>query len=130
MKTQLRAVFRASLPFAAALAMGLASSIAHAEARQVGGNKATWDKACQKSKDCMPVGDVGNGVNGYFVHDGNGGGASVWCTDTKCVADRGTSPKTAAQDMQQHPAALSGSASQPAPALTGNETPAALLKLR
>ncbi len=74
MNTQLRAVFRASLPYAAALAMGLVSSLAH--------------------------------------------------------ADRGTSPETAAQDLQQHPTALSGSASQPAPALTGNETPPALLKLR
>ena len=61
------------------IGLSLVSSPALAEARQVGGDKATWDKACLKSKDCMPFGDVGGGRNGYFVHDGNGGGTrSYW----------------------------------------------------
>lgn len=114
--------------FAAGLLIGLSliSSAAFAEAREVGGNKASWDKACNKSKDCMPVGDLGNGINGYFVHDGKGGGTSVWCDDNNCVADRPKPSKDAAQILQQPALQMNGNAKP----MTGNETPAMLLNLR
>ncbi|GAB2175894.1 hypothetical protein [Dongia sp. agr-C8] len=121
---------------AAALAAGLliglclASSTALAEARQVGGTRATWDKACQKNKDCMPVGDLGGGVNGYFVHDGKGGGTSVWCDDNNCVADRRPiKPRKDAVQLLQQPALPMGGANGGKPA-TGSESPAMLLEMR
>ena len=125
MERHLRA--RIAGTFAAGLLIGLSlvSSTALAEARQVGGNKSTWDKACQKNKDCMPVGDLGGGVNGYFVHDGKGGGTSVWCDDNNCVADRQVKPSKEAVGILQQPAsALSG---KPA---SGKESPAMLLNMR
>jgi hypothetical protein len=117
--------------WAAGLLIGLSfvSTAAQAEARQVGGNKAVWDKACQKDKDCMPIGDLGNGVNGYFVHDGNGGGTSVWCTNTKCAADRQIKPTKNAVQILQQPASEIGGAIG-AKAATGNESPAMLLNMR
>lgn len=111
------------------LGLSLATSVAHAEARQVGGNKATWDKACQKSANCMPVGDLGNGVNGYFVHDGKGGGTSVWCDDNNCAADREIKPTKDAVQILQQPASQIGGAIG-AKAATGNESPAMLLNMR
>src|SRR5688500_12500535 len=74
------------------IGISLVSSTALAEARPVSGDKGTWDKACQKSANCMPFGDVGGGLNGYFVHDGNGGGTAVWCNDTRCAAERQSKP--------------------------------------
>jgi hypothetical protein len=118
--------------FAACLfiGLGLASPAALAEARQVGGDKATWDKACLKSKDCMPIGDLGGGVNGYFVHDGKGGGTAVWCDDNNCVADRRpmTPAKDAVQVLQQPSLQMSGAAGSTSAA--GGESPAALLGMR
>jgi len=76
---------------AAALIL-VASSTAHAEVRQVGGTKAVWDKACMKSSSCLPVGDLGNGVNGYSVVNPDGSETSVYCTKTKCVAEDGPAP--------------------------------------
>ncbi len=128
MQPKLRVIAGKTLPATLALGLALASNLAHAEARQVGGNKATWDKACQKSSNCMPVGDVGGGVNGYFVHDGNGGGTSVWCDNNNCVADRTVKlPKDAARLLQEPVGQLGGAATTKP--LTGNETPAMLLKL-
>jgi hypothetical protein len=111
------------------LGIGLTSSLAHAEARQFGGDKATWDKACQKNKNCMPIGDLGGGINGYFVHDGNGGGTSVWCDDNNCVADRPVKPTKNAVQILQQPAGLIGGAIG-GKAATGNESPATLLNMR
>lgn len=129
MEWHLRPFIAASWAIGLALGLGLTSSLAHAEARQVGGNKATWDKACQKSNDCMPFGDVGNGRNGYFVHDGNGGGTAVWCTDTKCAADRQIKPTKDAVQILQQPAGEIGGAIG-GKAATGNESPAMLLNMR
>jgi hypothetical protein len=116
--------------WAAGLLIGLSlvSSTALAEARQVGGNKGTWDKACQKNSNCMPVGDLGGGVNGYFVHDGNGGGTSVWCDDNNCVADRQIKPSKDAVQILQQPASQIGGAVG-GKAATDNESPAMLLKM-
>ena len=79
---------------AAALVLGvsIASPIAHAEARQVGGTKAVWDKACAKSSSCLPVGDLGSGVNGYSVYNPDGSETSVYCNKTRCVAEDGPVP--------------------------------------
>ncbi|WP_395022722.1 hypothetical protein [Dongia sp.] len=118
--------------FAAGLVIGLSlvSTTALAEVRQVGGTKANWDKACQSNKDCMPVGDLGGGVNGYFVHDGKGGGTSVWCNDNKCVADhRPIKPgRDAVQILQQPTLQMGGAGGVKQP--TGGESPATLLDLR
>jgi hypothetical protein len=111
------------------IASSLVSTVAHAEARQVGGNKATWDKACLKSNDCMPVGDIGGGINGYFVHDGNGGGTAVYCDDNNCAAAREIRPtKDAVQILQQPAGGIGGAIG--AKAATGHETPAMLLNMR
>jgi hypothetical protein len=79
---------------AAALVLGLsiASSSAHAEARQVGGTKAVWDKACVKSTSCLPVGDLGNGVNGYSVINPDGSETNVYCNKSRCVGEDGPAP--------------------------------------
>lgn len=128
MEWNLRPRIAAATAVGLLIGLSLASSAALAEARQVGGTKATWDKACQKNKDCMPVGDLGGGVNGYFVHDGKGGGTSVWCADNNCVADRPKPSKDAVQILQQAALQMDGkTAGTPA---TGAETPALLLNLR
>lgn len=111
------------------IGLSLASSTALAEARPVGGNKATWDKACQSNADCMPFGDVGDGRNGYFVHDGNGGGTSVWCDDDNCAAVRQSKPGKDAVQILQQPASQIGGAVG-GKATTGNESPAMLLNMR
>ena len=92
------------------IGLSVVSSAAYAEARQVGGNKAVWDKACKTDKNCMPFGDVGNGRNGYFVHDGNGGGTAVWCNDNKCAAERQIKPSKEAAQILQLPASQVGGA--------------------
>ena len=114
----------------AGLLIGLSfvSTAAHAEARQVGGNKATWDKACNADKNCMPVGDLGDGINGYFVHDGNGGGTAVYCDDNNCAAEREMKPTKAAVQILQQPAGEIGGAIGSKSA-TGKESPAMLLNM-
>ena len=110
------------------LGLGLASPHAHAEARQVGGNKATWDRACKADKNCMPVGDLGDGINGYFVHDGNGGGTAVYCDDNNCAAERTMKPaKDAVQILQQPAGEIGGVIGSKA--VTGKESPATLLNM-
>jgi len=74
------------------LAASFASSVAHAEARQVGGTKAVWDKACMKSSSCLPVGDLGNGVNGYSVVNPDGSETNVYCNKSRCVGEDGPAP--------------------------------------
>ena len=111
------------------IALSLVSSTAFAEARPVGGNKAIWDKACQKDKDCMPFGDVGGGRNGYFVHDGNGGGTAVWCDDNNCAAEREIKPGKNAVQILEQPASELGSATGGKQA-TGKESPTLLLNMR
>ena len=74
------------------LGVSIASSIAHAEARQVGGTKAVWDKACMKSSSCLPVGDLGNGVNGYSVVNPDGSETNVYCNKSRCVGEDGPAP--------------------------------------
>ncbi|HJR21601.1 MAG TPA: hypothetical protein VJ822_08280 [Dongiaceae bacterium] len=114
----------------AGLLIGLSfvSTAALAEARQVGGNKAVWDKACQKNSNCMPVGDIGGGINGYFVHDGKGGGTSVYCDDNNCAADREIRPTKDAVQILQQPASEIGGAIG-SKAATGKESPAMLLNM-
>lgn len=127
MKVKLRAVVGTAIVAVAAMSL---SATAMAEARQVGGNKATWDKACQKSKDCMPIGDLGGGVNGYFVHDGKGGGTPVWCDANNCAAGREVKPTRDAVRILEQPADQLGAAvGKKQPALTGNEDPATLLRM-
>jgi hypothetical protein len=79
---------------AAGLVLGLsiASSAAHAEARQVGGTKAVWDKACVKSTSCLPVGDLGDGVSGYSVINPDGSDTNVYCNKNRCVAEAPPAP--------------------------------------
>lgn len=128
MEWHLRPFIAGTWAIGLALGLSLATSVAHAEARQVGGNKATWDKACQKSKDCMPVGDIGGGINGYFVHDGKGGGTSVYCDNNNCAADREIKPtKDAVQILQQPTGEIGGAIG--GKAATGNESPAMLLNM-
>lgn len=83
-------------PFNAAAATAalilIASSAAHAEVRQVGGTKAVWDKACVKSTSCLPVGDLGNGVNGYSVVNPDGSETNVYCNKSRCAAEDGPAP--------------------------------------
>jgi hypothetical protein len=74
------------------IGVGITSSKAHAEVRQVGGTKAVWDKACVKSTSCLPVGDLGDGVNGYSVINPDGSDTNVYCTKTKCVAEDPPAP--------------------------------------
>lgn len=111
------------------LGLGLASPHAHAEARQVGGDKATWDKACKADNNCMPFGDLGDGINGYFVHDGNGGGTAVFCDDNNCAAERQIKPTKDAVQILQQPASTIGGAIG-SKAATGKESPAMLLNMR
>jgi hypothetical protein len=126
MKSHLRSRIAGSFAAGLLISVSLFSSTALAEARQVGGDKATWDKACQSNANCMPVGDLGGGINGYFVHDGNGGGTSVWCDDNNCVADRRPikPAKDAVQILQQPVSKVGGQPAQ------GNESPAMLLNMR
>jgi hypothetical protein len=79
---------------ASAVGMGLVSVSlpVAAEVRQVGGTKAVWDKACMKSSSCLPVGDLGNGVNGYSVVNPDGSETSVYCNDQRCVGEEGPAP--------------------------------------
>ncbi len=118
--------------FAAGILIGLSlvSSAALAKARPVGGDKATWDRVCQADKDCMPFGDVGGGRNGYFVHDGNGGGTAVWCDDNNCAAERQPMKpaKDAVQILEQPVLQMEGATG--GKAATANQDPAALLDLR
>jgi hypothetical protein len=88
---------------AAALVLGLsiASSSAHAEARQVGGTKAVWDKACVKSTSCLPVGDLGNGVNGYSVINPDGSETNVYCNKSRCVGEDGPAPARQVPKLNQ-----------------------------
>jgi hypothetical protein len=82
------------------------SSIAHAEARQVGGTKAVWDKACVKSTSCLPVGDLGDGVSGYSVINPDGSDTNVYCNKNRCVAE--DPPAPARQVPKPNQAVLDG----------------------
>jgi len=92
MERKLRPFGVAASAVAFVLGLSIASSIAHAEARQVGGTKAVWDKACAKSSSCLPVGDLGNGANGYSLVNPDGSETSVYCNKTRCVAEDGPAP--------------------------------------
>jgi hypothetical protein len=92
MEWKLRLFNVAAATAAVVLGLSVTSSIAHAEVRQVGGTKAVWDKACVKSTSCLPVGDLGNGVNGYSVVNPDGSETNVYCTKTKCVGEDGPAP--------------------------------------
>jgi hypothetical protein len=92
MEWKLRPFNVAAATAAVVLGLSVASSIAHAEVRQVGGTKAVWDKACVKSTSCLPVGDLGSGVNGYSAVNPDGSETNVYCTKTKCVGEDGPAP--------------------------------------
>jgi hypothetical protein len=93
MERKLRPLTAAALAAGPIFGLSLASSLAHAEARPVGGNKAVWDKACMKSSSCLPVGDLGNGVDGYSVVNPDGSETNVYCNATRCAGEDGPAPQ-------------------------------------
>lgn len=76
MKWELRPFTAAVLAAGLVFGLSLASPLAYAEARQVG----------------LPVGDLGNCVNGYSVVNPDGSETSVYCNDTRCVGEDGPAP--------------------------------------
>lgn len=75
------------------LGLTLATSTAHASARPVKGNASAWDQACAKSPASMPVGDLGNGVNGYVVTNGDSSGTVVCCNSKRCTGEDELAPQ-------------------------------------